>query len=135
MWVTAMACLVVFTLLCWVRKIEIFASTHVFADLMILVMLIYIITMGIIYKKDDTQDHNEATLKPFYGSGWATGFGFSIYSYEGIGIILPVQEVTKNPETYFRIVAAVILFVAALYISFGLYCSYIWQTGIQSIIT
>ena len=85
-----MVCLVVFALLCWVRKIEIFASTHVFADLMILLMLIYIVTMGIIYKNDDTTGHDVTELKPFYASGWATGFGFSIYSYEGIGIILPV---------------------------------------------
>ena len=47
-WVTAMACLVIFTLLCWVRKIEIFASTHVFADIMILMTLIYVIIMGIV---------------------------------------------------------------------------------------
>ena len=53
-WVTAMICLVGFTLLCWVRKIEIFASTHIFGDVMILFMLIYIISLGIIYYRDDT---------------------------------------------------------------------------------
>lgn len=68
-------------------------------------------------------------------SGWSQGFGFSIYAYEGIGIILPVQAVTKDPDNYFKIVASVILFVAFMFISFGLFCSYIWQTGIESIIT
>lgn len=42
---------------------------------------------------------------------------------------------TKNPETYFRIVAAVILFVGTLYIAFGLYCTYVWQTDLSPIIT
>jgi len=32
-------------------------------------------------------------LKPV-GKNWAGGFGFSIYSFEGIGIILPVGEIT-----------------------------------------
>lgn len=59
-------------------------------------------------------------------TGWPTGFGFAIYSFEGIGIILPVQDVTKNPETYFRIVAAVIAFVGSMYVAFGLYCTTVW---------
>ena len=66
---------------------------------------------------------------------WPTGFGFAIYSFEGIGIILPVQDVTKNPETYFRIVAGVIAFVGATYVGFGLYCTLVWQTDIEKIIT
>ena len=75
------------------------------------------------------------TIPAINANGWATGFGFAIYSYEGIGIVLPVQDVTKNPETYFRIVASVIGFVGFLYIGFGLYCTLIWQTTIKEIIT
>jgi len=44
---TAAFCLIIFTLLCWVRKIEIFAQTHIFADIMILLTLLYVIIMGI----------------------------------------------------------------------------------------
>lgn len=132
-WITASICLVVFTLLCWVRKIEIFAQTHVFADIMILIMLIYVIIMGGLYLKDRGQP--EKKVPPIVGSGWATGFGFSIYSFEGIGIILPVQDVTRNPETYFRIVASVITFVGGMYIVFGLYCTYIWQTELRPVIS
>lgn len=74
-------------------------------------------------------------VPPISKDGWATGFGFAIYSYEGIGIVLPVQDVTKNPETYFRIVAAVIAFVGFLYIGFGVYCTLIWRSSIEEIIT
>jgi proton-coupled amino acid transporter len=100
---------------------------------MILITLLYVVVMGILYLKDGRQP--EAKVRPIYGNGWATGFGFSIYSFEGIGIILPVQDVTKHPESYFRIVAAVILFVGFLYIFFGLYCTYVWQTDLSPIIT
>lgn len=44
--ITAAACFVVFTLLCWVRKIEIFAQTHIFADVMILLTLLYVVVEG-----------------------------------------------------------------------------------------
>lgn len=71
----------------------------------------------------------------FKANGWSTGFGFAIYSYEGIGIVLPVQDVTKNPDTYFRIVAAVIGFVGLLYVSFGLFCTFLWRDSIEEIIT
>lgn len=50
--VTAGVCLVIFTLLCWVRKIEIFAQTHIFADIMILLTLLYVIIMGILQIND-----------------------------------------------------------------------------------
>lgn len=42
----ALIFLVIFTLLCFVRRIEIFASTHVFADLMILVAIIAMVGFG-----------------------------------------------------------------------------------------
>lgn len=121
-----------FTLLCWVRKIEIFASTHIFADCMILITLIYVIVCGglTIRKRNENDEPGPEKVKPIVSSGWAVGFGWSIYSYEGIGIILPVQDVTKNPETYFRIVAAVIGFVGFVYVFFGTYCIQVWQTDI-----
>lgn len=130
-WITASMCLIVFTLLCWVRKIEIFASTHIFADVMILITLLYVIIMGI--RKLSLQGPSEPKVKPITES-WAVGFGWSIYSYEGIGIILPVQDITRDPENYFRIVAAVIGFVGFMYVFFGIYCTQVWQTDIKTII-
>ena len=47
-WVFAIFCLVIFTLLAFVRKIQIFAATHIFADIMIVLTLIYIIVYGAI---------------------------------------------------------------------------------------
>ena len=81
---------IVFTLLAWVRKIELFAQTHVFADIMILVTLIYVIIYGGVYASRTDANDKAETTPPFVGSGLATGFGFSIYSFEGIGIIFPV---------------------------------------------
>ena len=47
----ALLIFILFSLLCLVRRIEIFASTHVFADVMIVVTMIVILAYGGIYIK------------------------------------------------------------------------------------
>jgi proton-coupled amino acid transporter len=48
--------------------------------------------------------------------------GFAIYSYEGIGVILPVRDITAKPEIYNKILLAVLLTVFFLYVFFGELC-------------
>ena len=42
----AMMCFVIFSLLCWVRKIEVFSATHIFANFMIVLTVIVIVYYG-----------------------------------------------------------------------------------------
>ena len=42
----AMFCFLLFSFLCFVRKIEIFAATHIFADAMIMLAIIIIVSFG-----------------------------------------------------------------------------------------
>jgi proton-coupled amino acid transporter len=58
--------------------------------------------------------------------------GFSVYSYEGIGVILPVGQLCAHPEDYKKIVMMVIVTVAVLYISFGMICTIAWGNEIQT---
>ena len=64
---------------------------HVFADGTIVVTLIIIIIYGIIYM---TQDHApNKSLPPVYMINpvtWSDAIGFSVYLFEGIGLVLPV---------------------------------------------
>ena len=48
--------------------------------------------------------------------------GFSIYAYEGMGIILPVWNITAQPEHYKKVLIAVFLTVLSLYFIFGYVC-------------
>ena len=50
---------------------------------------------------------------------YASAIGYSVYCYEGIGVIMPVQDITMNPEQYNTIVYAVIASVAIIYVIFG----------------
>ncbi len=79
--------MMIYVPLVMVRKIEVFAATHVFADAMIIITLIIIFSYaGIDIAKDGTKFDS---IKPV-GDLWADAIGFSVYTYEGIGVILPI---------------------------------------------
>jgi proton-coupled amino acid transporter len=89
----AIGCFFIFASLCFVRKIEVFAVTHVFADAMILLAIIIIFYYGAI----NLQEKGRNTGVPFLNEkSYTDAIGFSVYAFEGIGMILPVQDITKN---------------------------------------
>uniref|UniRef100_A0A7S3G106 Amino acid transporter transmembrane domain-containing protein n=1 Tax=Strombidium rassoulzadegani TaxID=1082188 RepID=A0A7S3G106_9SPIT len=126
-------CFVIFTLLCFVRKIEIFAVTHLFADIMIVLTLIVVVIYG---ARELAEKGSQIKTVDFINSQtYADAIGFSVYCFEGIGVILPVQDITANPDQYKQIVWAVILTTAIVYIAFGQFCVYAWGDDIKVLIT
>lgn len=63
---------------------------------------------------------------------YTDAIGFSVYAFEGIGLILPVREIVENDKDYRKIVSAVILTCAILYIGFGYFCIIAWEEGINT---
>ena len=92
-WIWVPICMLLYIPLVMVRKIEVFAVTHVFADAMI---IISVLTIFIYAGIDLAQDGpNMSEIGPV-GEYWADAIGFSVYTYEGIGVILPIREVTAD---------------------------------------
>mmetsp|Transcript_31258 Transcript_31258/g.42484 ORF Transcript_31258/g.42484 Transcript_31258/m.42484 type:complete len:86 (+) Transcript_31258:750-1007(+) len=84
-----------YTPLCWVRKIEKFNKTHIFADVMILVTLVSIIIYASVY----ASNNGWATdMKPINTKLFPDAIGFAIYSFEGVGIVIPLYEVCACPD-------------------------------------
>ena len=48
--------------------------------------------------------------------------GFSVYSYEGIGCVLPIMQKCALPEQFHRILLSVIIFLTVIYVGFGEAC-------------
>jgi amino acid permease len=48
--------------------------------------------------------------------------GFSVYAFEGIGIVIPIYEIAEDKEGFLKIVYLVFLTVCSLYVVFGLIC-------------
>jgi len=49
-----------------------------------------------------------------------TVIGFAAYSYEGIGLILPIMETTSRPDIYPHILVGVILLLNCIFMFFGI---------------
>ena len=45
-----------------------------------------------------------------------------MYAFEGIGVILPIMEVTEKPEIYMKILILTCLGIALMYIGFSEFC-------------
>ena len=56
--------------------------------------------------------------------------GFSVYAYEGIGVILPIMEIAEDKERYPVIVFIVITTVFVLYTVFGEFCYFVLGNGL-----
>ncbi len=71
-------------------------------------------------------------VKAFNNDTWLTMIGSAVYSYEGIGVILPLLEVTEKPEMYPKILSYVLITVMVVYVGFGEFCLFVYGDLIQS---
>lgn len=62
---------------------------------------------------------------------WLTVIGSAIYSFEGIGVVLPIVEVTKEPAKVPIILLAVLLTNMILYTSFGQFCYFVYGNELE----
>lgn len=62
---------------------------------------------------------------------WSNAIGFSVYAFEGVGMVLPVREVAADQENYFKVLCATLLFIGSVYIAFPELC--LWAFSPQAI--
>lgn len=90
-------CAVVYIPLCLIRKIEKLSWSHLLADFIILFTFVVIIVYTAIRLSD-----NEGKIGPevqfINPELFIDVIGFAIYSYEGIGVVLPIMDVCACPE-------------------------------------
>lgn len=85
---------------------------------MILVTVISILTYVFIKLSKKPFQHVDAINTGTF----LDAIGSMVYSYEGVGVIIPVYEVAENPHKVKRILGYVLTSVLALYIFFGFLC-------------
>lgn len=112
--------MVVYVPLVFVRKIEVFAATHVFADFMILITIVVISVYAGLEIKDNG-GVSTAGVQFINPTLWPDAIGFSVYAFEGIGVILPIMEITERKDIYFKVLTITVCIIAFVYIFFAEY--------------
>ena len=104
-------CMAIYIPLVMVRKIEVFAATHAFGDAMIIITLIVLFGYASASLANNGPEFSD--IKPV-GALWADAIGFSVYTYEGIGVILPIREVTADKQNYYKLLCITVTLIAML---------------------
>ncbi|POM71172.1 Vacuolar amino acid transporter, partial [Phytophthora palmivora] len=127
--------ILLYTPLSWVRRIEYFALTNLFADLLILFGLVYIISYTI-HSLDDAPV-GSATWENFNSTSWGMMLGTSVYCFEGIGLVLPIYDAMDADikHKFPRILSSTMLFLVTLLSVFAglVYAAFGQET--QSVVT
>ncbi|KAL1958731.1 hypothetical protein VTO42DRAFT_3850 [Malbranchea cinnamomea] len=108
--------LIIFLPLSLIRDISKLAFTALVADVFILLGLIYLYGVNIWQIVDQG---GIADIKAFNPTGWTLLIGTAIFTYEGIGLIIPIQESMKRPQQFPSVLALVMVIVTTVFLSMG----------------
>jgi len=106
----------VFVPLGWIRRISKMKVTNILGDVIVVgglaiivgVACVRIVTAGV-----------EPNVRAFEGN-WMSFIGTSVYSFEGIGLAIPIRESMLRPEDFGKVMTGSVAIVAAILASVGL---------------
>ncbi|KAL3231201.1 Vacuolar amino acid transporter 3 [Nakaseomyces bracarensis] len=123
---------VIFLPLALTRNIAKLSGTALIADLFILLGLIYVYWFSI-----SQVSHNgvaSETMLVFNRVDWSLFIGTAIFTFEGIGLLIPIQESMKNPEHFHGSLSAVMVIVTVIFISCGLICYCAFGSSVETVV-
>ncbi|KAH8428668.1 putative amino acid transporter [Aspergillus melleus] len=108
--------LVIFLPLSLVRDISKLGFTALIADVFILLGLIYLYYYDIFTISDQGGVSDIISFNP---STWTLFIGTAIFTYEGVGLIIPIQESMKHPQQFQGVLAGVMVIITIIFLSAG----------------
>jgi proton-coupled amino acid transporter len=119
--------LVIFLPLSLIRDISKLGFTALIADAFIMLGLIYLY-----YYDIATIAYNGgiSDITLFNSSTWTLFIGTAIFTFEGVGLIIPIQETMKYPQKFPKVLGIVMVIITFLFTSIGAlsYAAYGSQT-------
>ena len=107
--------MVIFLPFSLLRDINKLGFTALIADGFIVVGLAYLFYYDIFTL--NTQGLADITL--FNQKDWTLFIGTAIFTFEGIGLIIPIQESMKQPEKFPKVMFAVMIIISTIFITMG----------------
>ncbi|KAJ5207021.1 Amino acid transporter transmembrane [Penicillium cf. griseofulvum] len=108
--------LVIFLPLSLIRDISKLGFTALIADVFILLGLLYIYYYDISTLVDQGGISDVVSFNP---ATWSMFIGTAIFTYEGIGLIIPIQESMKQPNRFPGVLAGVMVLITFIFLSAG----------------
>jgi solute carrier family 36 (proton-coupled amino acid transporter) len=108
--------LVIFLPLSLIRDIGKLGFTALVADVFIMLGLIYLYYYDIATIVDQG---GVSDIKAFNPSTWTLFIGTAIFTFEGVGLIIPIQESMRRPSKLPGVLAIVMVIITTLFISIG----------------
>jgi proton-coupled amino acid transporter len=108
--------MVIFLPFSLMRDISKLGFTALIADAFILIGLAYLYYYDILTL---VRQHGMADIINFNQNDWTLFIGTAIFTFEGIGLIIPIQESMKNPKKFPRVMGGVMIIITVVFISMG----------------
>ncbi|CAO1622051.1 unnamed protein product [Parajaminaea phylloscopi] len=113
-WFIIMQC-AIFVPLSLVRKIAKLSSTALVADVFILAGIIYLYQ----YEIGHVLERGIADVKQFNSESFPLFVGTAVFTFEGVGLVIPITESMKEPHKFPKVLSAVMVAVMVLFTSSG----------------
>ena len=106
----------VFLPLSLVRNIKGLSATAYIANVFITLGLLYLYYYDI---KTLTVNHGIADIVLFNSHDWTLFIGTAIFTFEGIGLIIPIQESMRKPSEFPKVLGIVMVIITVIFTSIG----------------
>jgi proton-coupled amino acid transporter len=108
--------LIIFLPLSLIRDISKLGITALVADAFIMLGLVYLYYYDI---GTIVENKGIADITLFNPSSWTLFIGTAIFTFEGVGLIIPIQESMVKPQNFPRVLALVMVIITILFTSIG----------------
>ncbi|KAF2221807.1 transmembrane amino acid transporter protein-domain-containing protein [Elsinoe ampelina] len=107
--------MIVFLPLSLYRNINNIQKLALIADLFIALGLIYLYYYGI----RTISEQGVADIVPFNAKSWTLFIGTAIFTFEGIGLIIPIQSGMAEPARFPKVLGNVMIAITVVFVSMG----------------
>ncbi|KAL1635172.1 hypothetical protein SLS56_001924 [Neofusicoccum ribis] len=108
--------MIIFLPLSLYRNINHIQKLALVADAFIILGLVYLYYYDILTL---AANHGIADIKNFNPNDWTLFIGTAIFTFEGIGLIIPIQSSMKDPAKFPRVLGMVMIIITVIFVSMG----------------
>ncbi|ORY12092.1 amino acid transporter-like protein [Clohesyomyces aquaticus] len=108
--------MIIFLPLSLYRNINNIQKLALVADVFILLGLVYLYYYDIL---TIVAQHGVADIVNFNSKDWTLFIGTAIFTFEGIGLIIPIQTGMRNPKKFPKVLAGVMVIITVIFLSMG----------------